>query len=341
MGRLTLESIAELAGVSRSTVSRVVNNQAGVRTEVRERVLSVIDQTGYRPDPAARSLAGQRANIIGLVIAEPAQSLFADPYFPRLIQGITQASNAKDLTLSLFLFHTKEEEAQLYPKIMGSRLFDGLIVTGTHMDDPLIPDLIENEVPFVLVGYHINPKVNFIDADNVTGAHTAVTHLIRLGYKRIGHITGDMSNYGARNRREGYINALKDRGRPVDEGIIIEADYSEASGYDAMEKLIAKNVDAVFIASDSMAQGAIRALHAHNIKIPDQIAIVSFDDLPPASRTVPALTTIRQPIKRVGEMVVDTLLDILENGLSPTRRLVLPTELVIRESCGALREKIS
>ncbi len=341
MGRLTLESIAELAGVSRSTVSRVVNNQSGVRTEVRERVLSVIDQTGYRPDPAARSLAGQRANIIGLVIAEPAQSLFADPYFPRLIQGITQASNARDLTLSLFLFHTKEEEAQLYPKIMGGRLFDGLIVTGTHMEDPLIPDLVENEVPFVLVGYHNNPKVNFIDADNITGAHTAVTHLIRLGYKRIGHITGDLSNYGACGRKEGYINALRDRGRPVEEDIIIEADYTEAGGYDAMVKLIAQNVDAVFIASDSMAQGAIRALNAHHIQIPEQVAIVSFDDLPPASRTVPTLTTIRQPIKRVGEMVVDTLMDILENGLLPARRLVLPTELVIRESCGAIKEKVS
>src|SRR5690606_14407510 len=127
MTRLTLESIAELAGVSRSTVSRVVNNHVSVRPEVRERVLAVIEATGYQPDAAARRLAGQRANVIGLVIAEPAQSLFADPYFPRLIQGITQASNARDLTLSLFLFHTKEEEAQLYPKIMGGRLFDGLI----------------------------------------------------------------------------------------------------------------------------------------------------------------------------------------------------------------------
>ena len=341
MGRQTLESIAELAGVSRSTVSRVVNNQAGVRTEVRDRVLSVIDQTGYRPNAAARSLAGQRTNIIGLVIAEPAQALFADPYFPRLIQGITQASNVKDLTLSLFLFHTKEEEAQLYPKIMGNRLFDGLIVTGTHMDDPLIPDLISNQVPFVLVGYHDNPNVNYIDSDNVTGAHTAVSHLIRLGYKKIGHITGDLNNYAAINRRDGYLNALRDRGQPIDHDIIVEADYSEVGAFNAMEHLITKDIDAVFVASDTMAQGAIRAIHTHNLQIPQDIAVVGFDDLIPAANTIPALTTVRQPIKRVGGMVVDTLMDILENGITPTRRLILPTELIIRESCGAIEKRNS
>ena len=341
MGRQTLESIAELAGVSRSTVSRVVNNQAGVREEVRDRVMSVIDQTGYRPNAAARSLAGQRTNIIGLVIAEPAQALFADPYFPRLIQGITQASNVRDLTLSLFLFHTKEEEAQLYPKIMGNRLFDGLIVTGTHMDDPLIPDLISNQVPFVLVGYHDNPYVNYIDSDNVTGAHTAVSHLIRLGYKKIGHITGDINNYAATNRRDGYLNALRDRGRTIDRDIIVQGDYTETDAFNAMEHLLGKNVDAVFVASDMMAQGAIRAIHAHNLRIPDDIAVVGFDDLSPATNIVPSLTTVRQPIKRVGSMVVDTLIDILENGLAPTRRLVLPTELVIRESCGAIAKRNS
>ena len=336
MAKQTLESIAELAGVSRSTVSRVVNNQSGVRSEVRERVLSVIDETGYRPNPAARTLAGQRANTIGLVIAEPAQSLFADPYFPRLIQGITQASNARDLTLSLFLFHTKEEEAKLYPKIMGNRLFDGLVVTGTHMDDPLIPDLISNQVPFVLVGYHDNPNVNFIDSDNLTGAHTAVTHLIRLGYQRIAHITGDLNNYAAINRRDGYLNALRDRGRMIDNEIIIESDYTEAGAYTAMERLLNKNIDAVFVASDTMAQGAIRALNYHNICIPEDIAVVGFDDLLHRSNLVPALTTVRQPIKRVGSMVVDTLMDVLENGIVPARRIVLPTELIIRDSCGAI-----
>ncbi len=337
MEKQTVVSIAKLAGVSRSTVSRVINNQAGVRPEVRDRVLSVIHETGFRPHPAARSLAGQHTNIIGLVIAEPAQTLFANPYFPRLIQGITQACNARNLTLSLFLFHTQVEEEKLYPKIMGNRLFDGLIVTGTHMNDPLIPDLLKNQVPFVMVGHHDDPNVNYIDADNLNGAHTAVSHLIRLGYQRIAHITGDLSNYAANSRRDGYINALRDRGRAIDPALIAEGDYTDITGYSAMEYLLQKDIDAVFVASDTMAQGAIRALHTHHVRIPEDIAVVGFDDLHSQTSMVPKLTTIRQPIKRVGAMVVDTLIDIIENGVTPARRLILPTELVIRESCGAMK----
>lgn len=334
MTRLTLESIAELAGVSRSTVSRVVNNHVSVRPEVRERVLAVIEQTGYQPDPAARRLAGQRANIIGLVIAEPAQSLFADPYFPRLIQGITQACNPQDLTLSLFLFHTKEEEANLYPKILHNNLFDGLVIAGMHVDDPLVSQLIENDIPFVTVGRHESPKVNYIDTDNMAGSHTAVTHLIRLGRQRIGHITGHLNNRASLDRQDGYLNALRDRGRAIDPTLIERGDYTEASAYEAMHRLLAKNVDAVFVASDSMALGALRALREANVKVPDDIAIVGFDDLPPATLSVPPLTTVRQPIRRVGILAVETLLDILDNGLEPARRVILPTELVVRETCG-------
>jgi len=337
MTRLTLESIAELAGVSRSTVSRVVNNHASVRPEVRERVLTVIEQTGYQPDAAARRLAGQRSNIIGLVIPEPAQALFADPYFPRLIQGIAQACNPLDLTLSLFLFHTKEEEASLHPKILNNNLVDGVIVAGMHIDDPLVAQLIEHQTPFILVGRHEHPNVNFIDVDNVAGAYTAVSHLIRLGRQRIGHITGHLNNRASLDRQEGYLNALRDRSRPVDHNLIEVGDYTEVSGYEAMPRLLAKNVDAVFVASDTMAMGALRALREANVKVPDEVAVVGFDDLPPALLTTPLLSTIRQPIRRLGVVVVETLLDILDNGLHPARRVILPAELVVRESCGAQR----
>lgn len=334
MTRFTLESIAELSGVSRSTVSRVVNNHISVRPEVRERVLAVIEQTGYQPDPAARRLAGQRANVIGLVIAEPAQALFADPYFPRLIQGITQACNPHEIALSLFLFHTKEEEANLYPKILRNNLFDGLIVAGNHIDDPLVPQLIENNIPFVAIGRHEHPDVNFIDTDNKAGAHTAVTHLIRLGRQRIAHITGHLNNRSAQDRQEGYRNALRDRGRTVDPTLTEIGDYTEASAYEAAHRLLAKNIDAIFVASDSMALGAMRALREANVAVPDDVAVVGFDDLPPAILAIPPLTTVRQPIRKVGALAVETLLDILDNGLKPARRIILPTELVVRNTCG-------
>lgn len=337
--KFTLEKIAELAGVSRSTVSRVVNNHISVSPEVRERVLNVVQETGYHPDPAARSLAGQRSRIIGLVIAETAEILFTDPYFPRLIQGITQACNAHDYTLSLFLFHTTEDEGKLSHKIVRNQVFDGIIATSTRVGDLLIPQLLDNQVPFVLIGRHDDPRISFLDADNVAGGYLATSHLIRTGYKRIATITGPMNNSAAIDRLQGYRNAFQDRGLPIHNNLIAIGAYTELSGYEAMESLLPQRPDAVFVASDAMAIGALRALRAANLSVPHDVAIVGYDDLPPASHTDPPLTTVRQPIKRVGAMAVETLLDILDNGLEPPRRMIMPTELVVRASCRTYAKK--
>jgi LacI family transcriptional regulator len=335
MGKLTLEEIGKLAGVSRSTVSRVINRHASVRPEVRQRVMQVVAETGYFPDPAARSLASHRSGIIGLVVPLAVQSLFDDPYFARLIQGISQACNDRDYTLSLILFHSKEEEAKLYPRISRNQLFDGIIVTATQLEDPLIPQLLANQVPFVLDGRHEDPRVSFVDTDNVAGAYTAVSHLIRLGRGRIAAITGPLDNLAARDRKQGYLNALRGHGHLIRDDMIVAGDYTEASGHEAMRRLLPRKPDAVFAASDSMALGALRALRGSGIKVPDDVALVSFDDLPHAATADPPLTTVRQAVQRRGAMEVETLIDILHNGLGPPRRLIVPAELVIRASCGA------
>ena len=335
MGKLTLEEIGQLAGVSRSTVSRVINRHPSVKPEVRERVLEVVAETGYYPDPAARSLASHRSGVIGLVVPLAVQSLFDDPYFAHLIQGISQACNAQDYTLSLILFHSKEEEAKLYPRISRNQLFDGIIVTATQVEDPLVPQLLANQVPFVLDGRHEDPRVSFVDTDNLAGAFTAVSHLIRLGRERIATITGPLDNLAATDRKQGYLNALRNRGHLIDKALIVTGDYTEVSGYQAMNQLLARKPDAVFVASDTMALGALRALRGAGIKVPDDIALVSFDDLPHAATADPPLTTVRQSIQRRGAMEVGTLIDMLHDGLEPPRRLIMPAELVIRASCGA------
>lgn len=334
MSKLTLEKIAELAGVSRSTASRVLREQGSVSSKARERVMRIVEETGYQPNAAARLLAGQRTNIIGLVVAEPTKSLFTDPYFPSVIQGVTQATNQYNLTLSLFLFHTKEDELRLSNKILNNQMVDGLVIAGTYMDDPLLPKLIESDLPFVMIGYHDDPRVNLIESDNIMGAQMAVTYLIRLGYQRIGHITGHMKNQAAVKRLEGYKKALEKADREVEEELIADGDYTEISGFDGMNVLLDQGVDAVFAASDSMAVGAIRAVHAAGLSVPEDVAIVGFDDLPVAIDSDPQLTTIRQPIRRAGSMAVEVLLDILENGPEPVRRMTLPIELVVGESCG-------
>lgn len=335
--RLTLEQIAKQSGVSRSTVSRVVRNHESVSPAVRQRVIEVIKETGYQPNAAARSLAGQRTNVIGLVIAESAQSLFTDAYYPMLIQGVTQATNDYEQTLTLFLFHNRADEEKLSPRLIRNQLVDGLIVTGTRIDDPLVPRLLKSDVPFVLVGRHEDPRVNFIDVDNVAGSQAAVSYLTRLGHSRIGIITGTMQNRSAIDRCEGYKQALRSRGIPIDDRIVVEGNFTEHSGFVGMNRLIEQNVDAVFVSSDGMAIGALRAAREAGKAVPADIAIVGFDDLPTSGNTQPPLTTVRQSVRRMGAMAVETLLDILESGQQPSRRISLPTELIVRATCGGTR----
>jgi LacI family transcriptional regulator len=333
--KLTIRQIAKLAGVSRSTVSRVINDHPNVSPETREQVLQVVAETGFHPDPIARSLSSRRAGIIGLVIPLAIQSLFEDPFFPRLMQGISQGCNSHDYTLALFLLHSLEEEAKIYARISRRQLLDGVIVTSTPAGDPLIPQLAANRIPFVMHGRHEDSRVSFIDVDNATGAYTAVTHLIRLGRRRIGCITGPSVSLAAEDRKKGYLKALLERRVPIDEGLIVRGDFTETSSYEAMQRLLRQAPDAVFVASDSMALGVLRALREAGKRVPDDVAVVGFDDLPQATTADPPLTTVRQPIQRAGVLAVETLIDILENGAEPARRIILPTELVIRASCGS------
>lgn len=336
MAKLTLEEIGRRAGVSRSTVSRVINNHESVSPSVRERVLRVIEETGYRPHAAARSLAAQRTRVIGLVIPRSVQAFFSDPYFPRLIQGITQACNGHEYTLSLFMFHSEAEERYLYPRVLSRGFVDGVIVSSSPQDDPLIPLLLESDMPFVTVGRPlVSGPVSYVDVDNVVGAYNAVAHLIRLGRQRIGHIAGPPNTSVGQDRRQGYVNALVERDRPVREELIVEGDFTEIGGYLAAQKLLAAGADAIFASSDKMAFGALRALRATGHRIPDDVAVIGFDDLEAASTTQPSLTTVRQPIRQTGVTATEVLLEIIENGDGPARRVILSTELVVRESCGA------
>jgi LacI family transcriptional regulator len=333
--KLTIRQVAKLAGTSRSSVSRVLNGHPNVSPEVRKQVQEVIAETGYRPDPVARSLSNRRSKIIGLVVPLAIRSLFDDPFFPRLIQGISQGCTTHDYTLSLFLFHSQEEEEKLSGGISRNQLLDGVIITATRTGDALIPRLLENQVPLVVQGRHEDPRVSYVDVDNVTGAATAVTHLLRLGYQRISTITGPLDSTAAQDRTQGYLDALQDRGQLVDDALIVRGDFTQAGGNEAMQRLLPHEPDAVFIASDTMAMGALQAIREAGLTVPDDIALVGFDDLPHATMVDPPLTTVRQPIRRMGVLAVEMLIDGLENGAEPPRHIVLPAELVIRNSCGS------
>jgi LacI family transcriptional regulator len=338
MPKYTLEDIAKISGVSRSTVSRVINNSPNVKESVRLRVQEVVRQTGYHPHPAARSLATQRTSIIGLVIPRSVHTVFTDPYFPNLTQGVSQACTRNDYTLSLFLFHNEEDERRLFPRLGYRGFVDGIIIQSSAADEVLLAQLKDSDVPFVMAGRPLtNSNVSYVDVDNVTGAHNAVRHLVHLGRRRIGTITGPLITSPGSDRFEGYKKALEDSNIDFDGALFTEGDFSESSGYFNARQLLAHGPDALFVASDIMAIGALRAIRESGLAVPEDISIVSFDDLPAATQASPPLTTIRQPIQQMGVNLVETLLDIIENGPIPPRRTVFTTELVIRESCGATR----
>jgi LacI family transcriptional regulator len=334
---LTLEDVAHQAGVSRSTVSRVVNNQPNVRETVRERVLEIIQNTGYSPHAAARTLASQHSWTIGLILPLSVSIFFTDPYYPHLTKGIAQSCNLHDYTLAFYLVGTKEDERIIFPRVVGKGLLDGVLVqSGHHGDQWIIGRMIDASIPILVLGRPFrSDNVSYIDIDNISAAYTAVSHLIRLGHKHIGTITGPTSSTVGLDRLEGYRRAILERSLVLDEAMIIEGDFTEAGGYYAMNKLLASKPDAVFAASDIMALGAIRAIYEHGLRIPDDIAIVGFDDLPIATHSDVQLTTVRQPVVQFGIQAVELLLDLIENGINPPRHIILDTELIIRDSCGA------
>lgn len=333
---MNLEQIAKLTGVSRSTVSRVINRDPNVSEVTREKVLQVVRRVNYTPNIAARSLAAGRTYVLGLVIPMGVAALFSDPYFPILIQSVSAACNAHEYSVMLWLAEPEYERRQIR-QIVHSGLIDGVIVSSMLLNDSLVQALVDSHLPFMLVGRHpTNAHVHYVDADNVGGAHEAVTHLLRLGRTRIAIITGPQNMIAGADRLAGYKAALHDRGLALDPDLIVEGDFTEAGGYRALQQLLPSRPDAVFAASDMMAIGALRALREAGQRVPEDVPVVGFDDLPQAARVDPPLTTVRQPTYRLGTMTVDSLLDLIAYPDSAPRRIVLPTELVVRASCGSL-----
>lgn len=342
MPKLTLDEIGRRAGVSRATVSRVINGYPHIRPEIRERVQKIIDQTGFQPNHIARSLASRTSNIIGLFVPNVVEFIFGDPYLSALIPGIARACNTHEYTLALFLYDPREEGQRQFRRILSSSMVEGLIITADCSDTEFMPQLLANDIPFVLMGRpsKFSQEVNFVDADNVGGAYQGVKHLLQLGYRRIALISNKL-NTAAEDRTEGYQRALHEWGITPDAELMVEGDFTERGGYIPMQQLIAHHPEAVFVASDTMAVGALRAIQEAGLHVPDDIALVSFDDLSTAATTTPPLTTVHQSPQAHGALAVETLIDIVKHGTTPVRHVVMPTELVIRASCGAAQTRSS
>jgi len=336
MSGLTLEDIARKAGVSRSTASRVVNHQPYVSEDVRNRVQRVIQETGYRPHAAARALASQRSWMIALIVPKTVSTLFTDTFYPHLTQGIASACNEFKYTLSLFLVSTREDEEEIFPRVARTGFLDGLLVQSGQIGDKLIEKLMRADIPLVIIGRPFHPEgVTYVDVDNVSAAHKAVDHLISLGYERIGTIAGPSNTTVGIDRLEGYVKALKDNQLSVDESLMVESDFTEQEGYRAMHKLLPVRPRAVFAASDIIALGAMRAVKEAGLKVPGDVAFVGFDDQPLPAGSDPQLTTIRQPVSRLGSRAVEALIGLIDNQNDSAQAIIMETQLIVRQSCGA------
>jgi len=333
LARPTLESVAERAGVSRATASRVVNGGTGVRESLREKVQRAVDELGYVPNLAARTLVTRRNQAVAVVVAEPESRLFSDPFFAQHLRGISRELSAADNQMVLLLVEDQRDYDRVGRYLAGGHV-DGALLFSLHHSDPLPEMARKVGLPTVIggrpgwPGAESDRELVYVDSDNRGGARLAVQHLQSLGRTRIATITGPLDQTSSIDRLDGYRDLLPDG----DPELIAEGDFTPDGGGRAMAELLARrpDLDAVFAASDSMASGALRILRAHGRRVPEDVAVVGFDDVESvAAWTEPPLTTVRQDIEEMGRLMARLLLRRLAAaGTQAAPRVNAPTSVI-------------
>ena len=326
-GRPTLDQVASRAGVGRGTVSRVVNGSAQVSPHARAAVERAIAELNYAPNRAARALVTQRTDSIGLVVFESGERFFGEPFFGRIVQAVSSVLVGRDRQMVLMIAQSPQERQRLEGYLTRQHV-DGALLLSLHGDDPLPATLERRGVPTVQAGRPTYGGSHcFVDADNRGGARAAVGYLRDRGRRRIATITGPLDMAAGIGRLDGYRDV-------AGAGTVVVGDFSEESGAAGMHQLLARapDVDAVFAASDMMAAGALRVMRERGLRAPEDIAVVGFDDSVIARHTDPPLTTVHQPVERMGQEMVRLLLAKIAGDDPADDGVVLETRLVIRDS---------
>ncbi|MCD0453770.1 LacI family transcriptional regulator [Actinocorallia sp. API 0066] len=326
--RPTLEAVAARAGVGRGTVSRVINGSPKVSPQAKEAVLRAIEELGYVPNPAARTLVTRRTDTVALVVSESEERVWGEPFFAGIIRGISSGLAETGLQLLLAMAQTPADRERLTRYLTGQHV-DGALLLSLHGDDPLPRHLEERGLPTVRAGTAPGQTpVAYVDADNRGGARLAVEHLLARGRSRIVTIAGPQDMGVGVDRLEGYREALGASGD------VAYGDFSEESGAAAMRDLLARapDLDAVYAASDPMAIGAMGELRKAGRSIPGDVAVVGFDDSASARLTVPPLTSVHQPVEEMGRAMAELLLARIQGRELAEPGVILDTRLVVRES---------
>lgn len=332
--RLTIAEVAREAGVSAQTVSRVINDRPDVAPETRQRVKQIISRLGYQPSAIARSLASRRTRTLGLITAD-----FSDYFFTQAIAGAEVEARRQGYFFMLGSTERNPQDEPEYIRLLTEHHVQGILFArpSTEPDNRYLLSLLEAGVPVVTTAYHV-PGVDLtvVDVDNVDGAWQATGYLLECGHRQVAMITGPRSWKSVNDRIWGYTLALEGREVTLEPGLIAEGDWSYQSGYQAMQELLARGLpfSGLFAQNDQMAIGAIRALREAGRRVPQEVAVVGYDDIPVAEYCDPPLTTIRQPMQEVGKVATRLLIEAIEEG-GPTRGAVLlDAELIRRGSCG-------
>jgi LacI family transcriptional regulator len=332
----TLQDVASAAGVSIQTVSRVINHKPDVAEETRSRVYQAIQKVGYRPNKLARSLVSQRSHTIG-IISLPLNDLFR----AELVTAIERQARTRAYACLIAFTREDLDDLQLVIDQVMERRVDGmLLLTGKILSTALTPFI----VPSISMAHPIHDKklIN-VDVDNVDGAYQAVSHLTKLGHRSIGFVTGPRDWTPTLDRIEGARRALAEVGQSLDETCMVEAQtWMLDAGYAAAQTLLSRQLalTAIFCHNDSLALGAYRALAKRGLRIPDDVSVIGYDDLPMCAYMAPQLTSVRQPIEGLGAWITELLINAIERGNSAPSSMSVKTELVIRESTAPLPQSI-
>lgn len=333
--KLTIKEIAELAGVSKATVSRVLNAKQGVHPETREKVEQVIKAHAYTPNLVAQGLSLKRTRNIGLVVAHTASRLSSHLFFLEFLRGISSFLNEKGFRLVLATANSEEDYEDSCRNMAQDGVVDGVILLGIRSNDVRLQHFLDAGVPCITVGRPIGyPEVDYVDSDNEGGTRTAVEYLLQLGYEKVLFVNGPQDHVASIAREQGYKAALRGHSLPIDKRYIIHGDFSFESGYAAVRDGTVTNLEfsAVFAASDLAAMGAITALKESGIQAGKDASVIGFDDIPYASFFDPPLTTVHQPICEMGEEAGRLLLLRLDGDVQGPLTKVFRTQLIIRES---------
>lgn len=326
--KVTMDDIAELVGVSKSTVSRALRNDPRVNDDTREQIANIAKKLNYRPHQVARALANKNTNIIGVVLPWFPRNV-ADPFFLEFLQGIGEVAVEEGYSLTL-LNIDPDDLANFF-----HRDVDGFILTEPVVNDPRIKYLKEYKTPFVFLGNPMDDgKTCWVDIDNQTGAYLAVKYLIEQGHRRIATIAGPDELVAGQYRYRGYKKAMLEYGLEIDEDLIYRADFTQKGARKAIEELLDRNTDctAIFVANDLMAITVIKALKEKGYNIPEDIAVMGFDGIHLGEFIDPPLSTIKSPSLKMGRMALKLLLELVQNREPEKRHLLVEPELVLRNS---------